>query len=81
MKKFFSFLENMLSGGDKVSSKRFWGSLIMLSSIILSYIMLLDNCEDIPTNKLYLITSMYFFGSICLGLGIFDKFKSIKGNG
>ena len=78
MKKFIEYIRDMMSGGDKASSKRFWGSLIMLSAIILSYILLLDNCDDIPTNKLYLLTSMYFFGSICLGLGIFDKIKGKK---
>lgn len=70
------FIKNMLSGEDKVSSKRFWGSLTYLSALVISYILLLNKCEDIPTNRLYLVTSLFFFGSIMLGLGLFEKFKN-----
>jgi hypothetical protein len=78
MKKIMQFIKDMLSGDNKVSSKRFWGSLTYLSALILTYILLLDSCEDIPTNKLYLMTTLYFFGSIMLGLGLFEKFKGKK---
>lgn len=78
--KIKKFIKLLLSNSDDVSSKRVWGSLIFLSAIILSYILLLKGDSDIPSNKLYLLTSMYIFGSITLGLGIFDKIKSIKQN-
>lgn len=78
--KIKKFIKLLLSNSGEVSSKRVWGSLIFLSAIILSYILLLKGDSDIPSNKLYLLTSMYIFGSITLGLGIFDKIKGIKQN-
>lgn len=75
MKKFLEFIKDMLSGGDKTSSKRFWGSILMLSAVILSYMSILGKCDDIAPNKLQLVDSMYLFGSVCLGLGIFDGLK------
>lgn len=78
--KIKKFIKLLLSTSEEVSSKRVWGSLTFLSAIILSYTLLLKGDSDIPENKLYLLISMYIFGSIILGLGIFDKIKSIKTN-
>ena len=72
-----NFTKSLLSKEGSVSSKRFWGSVMISSAIILSYIQLLNDCNDIATNKLYLTTSLYFFGSTCLGLGLIDSYNFV----
>ena len=76
--KIIDFVKSLLSKEGSISSKRFWGSIITLSAIILTYLQILcgDPTNDIQTNKLYLTTSLYFFGSTCLGLGLIDKSKN-----
>lgn len=69
------FFKSMLSGENEVSSKRFFGALIFLSAIILSYLEILSKCDDIAPNKLALINTMYMTGGFLLGIALVELFK------
>ena len=71
----WEFIKKMLGGGNEVSSKRFWGSITFLSALILSYLKVLDSCEDIAPNKLELINTMYITGAFLLGIALVELFK------
>lgn len=73
MRQFFLFIGNLFIVNSGKSSKRFFGSIILMSVLVHALIQ-----NDFSENKLDILTTLIYVGAALLGLGILDKFKTFK---
>lgn len=70
---FFKFFYELFSGASDVSSKRFNGTICVLSIVIIIIISIIFGYK-IPPEIIQLIKMVFWGGTGLLGLGMADKF-------
>jgi hypothetical protein len=69
-----SFIKDMLSSGDNISSKRVMG---MISIIIYYMIYASTYWVDLTEIQVNMADNILYFGGLMLGLGLIDKMRKL----
>lgn len=72
MNKIKWFFKELLSREGAISAKRFWGGILLINAVVLSYV-------NSDLNEL--VTGFLIFGTGLLGLGLGERIqKKVQGN-